>query len=206
MTKTRSRLRLASSILGAIASIGVLIVIGQPANAELDSDGDGLMDAKETAMGTNPNDPDTDHDGYADKVEIKNGYDPLDPRAKKAKKSIRVRLSKQKLSRFLGKTRLDTLTISSGRWNLPTPTGSFRIINKHPRAWSKQYGLYMPYWMGFAGGAFGIHELPEWPNGYKEGASHLGTPVSHGCIRLGVGDAKRVYSWTPTGTDLIIKK
>lgn len=195
-----------SSVLGAIASIGVLFVIGQPANAERDSDSDGLPDAKEAAMGTNPNDSDTDHDGYADQIEIKNGYDPLDPRAKKAKKSIRVRLSKQKLSRFLGKTRLDTLTISSGRWKLPTPTGTFRIINKHPRAWSKQYGLFMPYWMGFAGGAFGIHELPEWPNGYKEGANHLGTPVSHGCIRLGVGDAKRVYSWTPTGTDLIIKK
>lgn len=86
-----------------------------------------------------------------------------------------------------------------------TPTGEFKVHNKNPRAWSRTYGLYMPYWMAFVpSGKYGIHELPEWPGGYKEGANHLGTPVSHGCVRLGVGSAKAVYEWAEVGTPIVI--
>ena len=42
-----------------------------------DSDGDGLPDAFEEAMGTDPLDPDTSGNGYCDWTEIKHGYDPL---------------------------------------------------------------------------------------------------------------------------------
>jgi lipoprotein-anchoring transpeptidase ErfK/SrfK len=63
----------------------------------------------------------------------------------------------------------------------------------------------MPYWMAIVpGGKFGIHELPEWPGGYKEGANHLGTPVSHGCVRLGVGPAQTVYNWADIGTPVVV--
>ena len=63
----------------------------------------------------------------------------------------------------------------------------------------------MPNWMALvASGKFGIHELPEWPSGYKEGASHLGSPVSHGCVRLGVGPSKRVYDFAEVGTPVIV--
>jgi len=37
----------------------------------LDSDGDGLTDAEEKALGTNPNNPDTDGDGLTDREEVK---------------------------------------------------------------------------------------------------------------------------------------
>ena len=88
---------------------------------------------------------------------------------------------------------------------MATPKGEFKIESKNPRAYSKTYGLYMPYWMAFtAGGKYGLHELPEWPNGYKEGASHLGQPVSHGCVRLGEGDAKTLYDFSDIGTKVII--
>ena len=42
-----------------------------------DSDGDGLPDVLEQALGTNPNKADTDGDGNNDKKEILSGYDPL---------------------------------------------------------------------------------------------------------------------------------
>ena len=42
-----------------------------------DTDGDGLSDLAEEAMGTNKNNRDTDGDTYEDKAEILNGYDPL---------------------------------------------------------------------------------------------------------------------------------
>jgi lipoprotein-anchoring transpeptidase ErfK/SrfK len=32
----------------------------------------------------------------------------------------------------------------------------------------------------------------------------LGIPVSHGCVRLGIGPAKQVYEWTEVGTPVII--
>ncbi len=42
-----------------------------------DSDNDGLSDALEDALGTDPNKTDTDGDGYSDKEEIENNFNPL---------------------------------------------------------------------------------------------------------------------------------
>jgi len=120
-------------------------------------------------------------------------------------KYIDINLSQQILCIFENGKAFDCYMVSTGKRGMETTKGQFAIKNKAPRVWSKKYGLYMPYWMAVASdGSFGIHELPEWPGGYKEGANHLGTPVSHGCIRLGVGPAKIVYDWTEVGTTVII--
>ncbi len=121
-------------------------------------------------------------------------------------KTIVVDLSDQKLSYYQNGLRIATHPVSTGTWSFPTPIGEFAVQNKIPRAFSKTYGLYMPYWMAFYKGQYGLHELPEWPNGYKEGANHLGTPVSHGCIRLGVGPAKALYDWATVGAKVIVQK
>ncbi len=44
--------------------------------AALDSDGDKVSDAEETALGTDPNDADSDDDTFADGYELANGLDP----------------------------------------------------------------------------------------------------------------------------------
>jgi hypothetical protein len=44
-----------------------------------DSDGDGLLDVEEVALGTDPMNPDTDGDGLSDGTEVALGTDPLDP-------------------------------------------------------------------------------------------------------------------------------
>lgn len=125
--------------------------------------------------------------------------------AKREGKYIDVDLTHQTMVLFDNGQAVGSYLISSGKRGMDTPKGEFSIHNKAPRPWSKAYGLYMPYWMAFtADGKFGIHELPEWPGGYKEGANHLGHPVSHGCIRLGVGSAKEVYDWTDTGTVVLV--
>lgn len=120
-------------------------------------------------------------------------------------KYIDVDIGSQTMVLFQDGQAVKQFLVSSGKRGMDTPKGEFSVKNKALRPWSKTYGLYMPYWMAFtADGKFGIHELPEWPGGYKEGANHLGRPVSHGCIRLGVGNAKFVYEWADIGTVLIV--
>ena len=120
-------------------------------------------------------------------------------------KYIDISLSSQLLTIFEGTNQLGQYQVSTGKPSMPTPTGLRSVVDKNPRAWSSPYGLWMPWWNGIGGG-MGIHELPEWPGGYKEGENHLGTPVSHGCIRLGVGPAQTVYNWADIGTPVYIHK
>ena len=118
---------------------------------------------------------------------------------------IDVTLASQVMVLFEDGRPVDAYQVSSGKRGMDTPKGRFKIENKMKRVWSKTYGLYMPYWMAITpSGKFGIHELPEWPSGYKEGASHLGRPVSHGCVRLGVGPAQRTWEWAEVGTPVIV--
>lgn len=119
-------------------------------------------------------------------------------------KYIDINLSKQHLSIFEEGERLGTYRISSGKRGMATPAGNFRILSKRARAWSNKYKLFMPFWMQFTGAGHGIHELPEWPGGHKEGAAHLGIPVSHGCVRLGIGPAASVYGWADIGTPVVV--
>ncbi len=240
----------------------------------IDSDGDGLDDRIERAIGTDPFNPDSDGDSYNDGLEILNHYDPLGPgrlpidlnfsaslagnfliqveskgelwyvnpednlryyvgdaidlnnivrylgrginsnnikniaEAKlisdNAEKNIKVDVSStQRLYYYLGDVQLGSFPISSGKASTPTPKGNYSIINKHPKAWSP-FGLWMPYWLGMGTGRFGFHELPIWPNGYREGESNLGNPVSAGCIRLGIGPAEFLYNWVDVGTPVLI--
>lgn len=173
---------------------------------ERDTDSDGLNDALEIAFGSDPLTGDSDDDGYQDGTEVKNGFDPAQGEAKSLVKLIRIDLSEQKMYQELNGIVIATHIVSSGKARTPTPIGSYKIMTKSPRAWSNGAKLWMPYWMGFKGWTYGIHELPEWPGGKKEGKNHLGTPVSHGCVRVGEGVAKNLYDWTPIGTAVVIQR
>lgn len=122
---------------------------------------------------------------------------------------IEVDLSSQRMHLLEGDNYHRTFIISTGSWSNPTPIGEFKILNHIKVAWSKKYSLYMPNWMAIqpengAYDGYGIHGLPYWPNGKREGVNHLGRPVSHGCIRLGPGDIEYVYDWAQNGTKIFI--
>jgi lipoprotein-anchoring transpeptidase ErfK/SrfK len=133
-----------------------------------------------------------------------------------AGKYVEVILSTQQAFAIENNQIVATYRVSTGKWATPTPTGTFTVTGKHPRAFSRSYGLYMPYWQNFTGvtdegeslraGEYGLHELPEWPSGYKEGQAHLGTAVSHGCVRFGVGDAAAMYAFTEIGTPVVVRQ
>lgn len=184
--------------------------MGVRAATELDSDHDGLTDAEEMRLGTHPLLADTDDDGYSDGMELQHGYDPRHAHPVKLQKHIEVDRAGQRLHAFLGSYAIAEYTVSTGRPSRPTPKGTFHIAGKSPRAWSSTARLWMPWWMNFVGagapkGRFGIHELPEWKSGKKEGEDHLGKPVSGGCIRLGVGPAEDLYAWADVGTTVIVR-
>ncbi len=168
-----------------------------------DHDGDGLSDRMELNFHTDLSNPDTDGDGHLDGDEIARGYDPNKGGEEKLSKRIDISIYSQKLFYFLGGVLIFDTPVSSGIYDT-TPRGEFKIRNKHPKAWSS-YGLWMPYWMAITpDGKYGIHELPVWPNGYREGVNHLGRPVSHGCVRVGTVAAERIYNLTEVGTPVFI--
>ncbi len=169
-----------------------------------DFDNDGLSDKMELNFHSDPTNPDTDNDGYYDGAEIRYGYDPNSSEGVKLVKKIFIDKHNQLLSYSLGDVRMGLFPISTGRPGLETRKGEFKVLEKHPRRWSNSAKLWMPYWMMFNWTGQGIHELPEWPNGFKEGQDHLGIPVSHGCVRLGIGPAEELYNFGELGTPVFV--
>jgi len=124
-------------------------------------------------------------------------------------KKIQIDIDAQRLYLLEKGYRIAGFPISSGGPGYATPRQGFRIMNHEATAYSKPYDLYMDNWMALEDlsgryDGYGIHALPFWvlKGGGRlyEGASHLGTPVSHGCVRLGVDAAKLVYAWAENGT------
>ena len=195
----------------AVLLFAIVLALGVPlrfasaaAPPETDTDKDGLTNRQETLFGTDETNADTDGDGFADGKEVSAGYSPTSTSDARLKKGIWIELKKQQLHQVLGGVVFSSYSVSTGKSGMRTPTGTFKILSKNPRVWSKSAGLWMPWWMAFTSRGHGVHELPEWPGGKKEGANHLGTPVSHGCVRLGVDPAKKLYDWAPIGTPIVI--
>lgn len=170
-----------------------------------DLDQDGLSEAWEIKFRSNPNKADTDGDGFKDGEEVDNGFNPAGLNQARLDVSLRINLKEQTLDYLLNGYIWKSFKISSGRAGMSTPKGEFKIINKIDKAWSRTYKLWMPFWLGLNSPGIGIHELPLWPNGYREGEDHLGVPVSHGCIRLGVGAAAYIYQRAPNGAKVLIR-
>lgn len=121
-------------------------------------------------------------------------------------KYIEVNVSTQTMYLWEGTNKIGEYQVSSGNvWSTPTPLGTRYVENKSSNAWSSKFKVYMPWWMSIGGG-YGIHELPYYPDGRREGESYLGRAVSHGCIRLGIGAAESVYNWADIGTPVYIHK
>ena len=80
-------------------------------------------------------------------------------------------------------------------------------ITREGRARLVPICFWMPDWMGiyYAGDLEnGFHALPILPNGQRLWANDLGTPVSYGCIVLGVQEAQELYNWASVGTTVRI--
>lgn len=124
---------------------------------------------------------------------------------------IHVDLSEQHMDLYAGETVIYDLPISSGAYNTPTPTGTYYILNKQELRIGGEWPHYqMPNWMGFTSSGHGLHALPYLANDngafWYEALSHIGTPVSHGCIRQLPDDSEKVYAFGEIGMKLVIER
>ncbi len=123
-------------------------------------------------------------------------------------KYIVVDLSEQHLYAYQGEELIYSFVASSGAAPYYTRAGEFRVQSKIPNAYGSTWDIWMPHWLGiyWAGSTEnGIHALPVMENGATLWAGYLGTPVSYGCIVLGINEAKLLYDWTEIGTPVTIR-
>ena len=95
---------------------------------------------------------------------------------------------------------------SSGKAGDDTPTGTFTVSDRGKSFYNPDVGEGAYYWTRFYG-TFLFHSLPfdENQKMEPEEAAKLGTPASHGCIRLEVDNAKWIYDNIPDGTKVTIQ-
>ena len=130
--------------------------------------------------------------------------EPTVPIGKYGPKWIDVSLSKQKLVAYEGQTPVLTSWVSSGLGRTPTVTGTYRVYLKYKSQTMRGNILGERY------------EVPNVPDvmyffsGYAlHGAywhNNFGRPMSHGCVNLPLGIAKRLYEWAPQGTIVMVRR
>jgi hypothetical protein len=95
---------------------------------------------------------------------------------------------------YRGDTLMAVATISTGKDEKPSPTGIFSVLDKKPFYRSKKYdNAPMPWMQRIDQYGIALH-----------GGFNPGYPASHGCIRLPVAFAKKLYSVTGIGTPVYI--
>lgn len=87
-----------------------------------------------------------------------------------------------------------------GKMSTPTVKGSFTVQG---RGYSFGSGFTCYYWTQFYGNYL-FHSVT-----YRQGTRHildptLGRPVSHGCVRLDINNAKWIYDNIPRGTKVVV--
>jgi peptidoglycan hydrolase-like protein with peptidoglycan-binding domain len=102
----------------------------------------------------------------------------------KAGKHVEFDWSRQVLALLRGSRPQIVLHTSSGAPSTPTVFGKYRFYRKHPGYNAK--GMY--YSVYFVGG-YAIHGFSPVPT----------YPASHGCLRIPIPTAKRVYGWVSLG-------
>ena len=126
---------------------------------------------------------------------------------------IRIVLSKQRLTAYEGSRAVLSTDVTTGRPELPTPTGRFHVLDKHSpylfvSPWPKGSPYYYdPTWvrwaMLFAAGGYYMHDAP-WQRHWGPGANV--TSGSHGCVNVQSAAMQKLYAWARVGDDVIVSR
>lgn len=122
-------------------------------------------------------------------------------------KYILVSISEQHLYAYQDGQLIKSFVASTGMGN-STRVGNFSVLDKIPNAYGATWNIWMPNWLGiYESGSLenGIHALPILPGGARLWSGYLGTPISYGCVVLGVDEAFWLYNWAEVGTPVEIR-
>ncbi|PIZ46463.1 hypothetical protein COY32_03225, partial [candidate division WWE3 bacterium CG_4_10_14_0_2_um_filter_41_14] len=126
-------------------------------------------------------------------------------------KKVVVDRSEQNLYVYLDDFLIRKFRISSGAADTPTPVGETEIkLKQKIRVGGKAPHYIMPNFMWFRSGGYGFHSLPSLgkPNSgvfWTEATSHIGIPVSHGCVRMLPDDSDWLFEFAEVGTKVIVQ-
>ena len=124
---------------------------------------------------------------------------------------VDLRSRPQTLTCYEGLRPVMRFTVSGSRLGTDD-VGPCRIRRKARRHWYAPERYWMQWWMTLepltpAGrkraevrGLNGIHTTP------VSNYHRLGRPASHGCVRMRLAEARRLWEWTPVGTEVYIYK
>ncbi|MFA6023882.1 MAG: L,D-transpeptidase [Candidatus Gracilibacteria bacterium] len=125
-------------------------------------------------------------------------------------RSLEIVLADQTMFAKFGDIAVWSMPVSSGAWATPTPRGAYKVLTKQELRVGQAYPNYrMPYFQLWDWRGYGIHALPYLVNDggtfWSEALEHIGTPVSHGCVRTLPEDAETAYNFTNIGTPVNIR-
>jgi len=126
-------------------------------------------------------------------------------------KKLTVDLSEQKVTVTLDGKTIREFRVSTGAYKTPTPVGEYSIkLKQDVRVGGKAPYYIMPKFMWFRTGGYGFHALPSLRTDggrfWTEARTHIGVPVSHGCIRLLPEEADFLYEFADLGTKVSVKR
>lgn len=121
---------------------------------------------------------------------------------------IDVSISEQKVRIYENGQKVQEWIASTGE-NDSTPLGNFVIQNRGEWFFSEKYQQGGKWWVSFKGwGNYLFHSIPmdREQNILADEADKIGSPASHGCVRLQEADAKWIYDHIPQGASVNIHK
>ncbi|AXJ95605.1 MULTISPECIES: L,D-transpeptidase family protein [unclassified Sphingomonas] len=105
-----------------------------------------------------------------------------------------VSIPDQKAYVYRGKTLVAASTVSTGKDGKETPVGAFTILQKSETHKSNLYDAApMPFMQRLTWDGVAIHA-----------GNNPGFPASHGCIRVPMAFAKRLFAATSVGTPVVV--
>lgn len=98
-------------------------------------------------------------------------------------------------------TEVRSMACSCGKRSTPTVRGTFSVGSRgYSFGENKGYSCY--YWTQFYGDYL-FHSILYNPYSHVVQDGRLGAGLSHGCVRLAIGDAKWIYDTIPRGTTVV---